>query len=136
MESAAVVCARRDELSHLAHHMGLVMDKLMKSGFAPGARSPDWSPAVDVCELPDRFEVVVELAGVRREDIEVYNEDRRLVITGCRHDPCPREKVCVHHLEIEEGRFQRILTLPLGADAEKISARYQDGLLRIGIPKR
>jgi HSP20 family protein len=136
METVIAAAHRRDELGHLAHHMGLMMDKLVKSGFAPGARPPDWSPAVDVCELADRFEVIVEVAGVHRQEIEVYTEDRRLVITGCRHDPCPKEKVCLHHLEIEEGRFRRVLALPANADIEHVAARYRDGLLRIGIPKR
>jgi HSP20 family protein len=126
----------RSELGHLARHMGQLMDKLVKSGFSPGAKPPDWSPAVDICETADAYEVVVELAGVRREDIEVYTENRRLVVTGWRNDPCPQEKVCLHHLEIEEGRFRRELVLPDEADLENVTARYREGLLRIGIPKR
>lgn len=136
MSPAAASHHRRDEMGHLAHHMNQLMEKLIKSGFSPGARAPDWSPAVDICETADRYEVIVELAGVRRSDIEVYTESRHLVITGWRRDPCPREKVSMHHLEIEEGRFLRRLMLPGSADVENVTARYRDGLLRIGIPKR
>lgn len=125
----------RDEVGHLAHHMNQLMEKLIKSGFSPGAKSADWSPAVDICETSERYEVIVELAGVRRSDIEVYTENRYLVVTGRRRDPCPKEKVCMHHLEIEEGRFCRRLMLPGRADEENVTARYRDGLLRIVIPK-
>ncbi len=124
-----------EDLQHLAHQMGSLMNKLMKSPFDPGGVSPDWAPAVDICEMADRYEVIVELAGMRRDDIEVYSEKGQLVITGWRRDPCPRERVYMHQIEIEEGQFRRRLGLPGDVDVERITARYRDGMLRIGIPK-
>ena len=119
----------------LAHHVSHMMEKFMKSGFTPGGQAPDWVPAVDVCETPEAYEIVVELAGVRREDIEVYTERRRLMISGWRRDPMPREKTCLHQIEIEQGRFQRQLSLPGDADEEGVTARYREGLLRIRVAK-
>ncbi len=127
---------REDEISHLAHHMGRLMDKLMKSGFSPGSKAPDWTPAVDICEVADGYEVIVELAGMQREEIEVYTENGRMVVTGCRPDPCSRSRVTMHQIEIEEGRFLRAVRLPPDADEAAVSARYRDGMLRIRVPKR
>jgi HSP20 family protein len=124
------------DMGHLASHMAQIMDRLVKSSFAPGSGSPDWVPAVDVCEMPDRYEVIVEVAGVRRENIEVYTEDQCLTISGWRPDPFPRDKVCLHQMEIEQGQFRRRLTLPDDACVAEVAARYKDGLLKICIPKR
>jgi len=112
-----------------------IMDKLLKSGFCPGRRMPDWTPAVDIAELADRYEIIVELAGVRRADIELYTEGNQLVVTGWRGDPGPREKMRVHQMEIEEGQFRRRLLLPEHVDADRITARFREGLLRIQVPK-
>jgi HSP20 family protein len=113
-----------------------IMDKLLKSGFSPGRRTPDWTPAVDIAELADRYEIVVELAGVRRADIGLYTEGNQLVVTGWRSDPSSREKVRVHQMEIEEGQFRRRILLPEHVDVEGITARFRDGLLRIHAPKQ
>lgn len=132
----AVATRPREDLGHMARHMMQIMDKLLKSGFSPGRRTPDWTPAVNITELADRYELVVELAGVRREDIELYTEGNQLVVTGWRGDPGPREKVRIHQMEIEEGQFRRRILLPEHVDAEKITARFREGLLRIQVPKQ
>ena len=132
----ALATRPREDLGHMARHMMQIMDKLLKSGFSPGRRMPDWTPAVDISELEDRYEIVVELAGVRRADIELYTEGNQLVVTGWRGDPGPREKVRVHQMEIEEGQFRRRIFLPEHVDAEKITARFREGFLRIQMPKQ
>jgi len=132
----AVVTRPREDLGHMARHMMQIMDKLLKSGFSPGRRTPDWTPAVNISELENRYEIIVELAGVRREDIELYTEGNQLVVTGWRGDPGPREKVRIHQMEIEEGQFRRRILLPEHVDAEKITARFREGLLRIQVPKQ
>jgi len=127
----------RGDLEHLARHMTDLMHKVLRPGFrSSGEKAAEWTPAVDVCEADTHYEVIVELAGVRREDIEVYTERGTLVVTGCRHDPTSPEKVCWHQMEIEEGHFRRQVALPAAVDEEKIDARFRDGLLRIRIPKR
>lgn len=131
----AVAHASQD-LGHLARHMAQIMDKLVKSSCPPGTGSPDWVPAVDVCEMPDRYEVIVEVPGVRREDIEVYTDERNLTVSGWRADPFPCSKVSLHQMEIEQGRFRRQLVLPEDALVTEVTARYRGGLLRIRVPKR
>lgn len=134
--SRAVEAHASQDLGHLARHMAQIMDKLVKSSCPPGAASPDWVPAVDVCEMPDRYELIVEIPGVRREDIEVVTEDRNLTVSGWREDPLPDGKVSLHQMEIEQGRFRRRLVLPEDADVAEVTARYRGGLLRIRVPKR
>jgi HSP20 family molecular chaperone IbpA len=127
---------RRADLGHVARQMTDIMQKMLHSGFSPGPKRLEWAPAVDICELEDRYEIIVELAGVRREEIEVYTENRKLTVAGNRQDPTPEAKVCLHQMEIEQGPFRRTVTLPPDADEEAVSARYRDGFLRVQVPKR
>jgi len=132
----AILTQGHQDLGHLARHMTDIMHRALHSSFSTGRRSPDWVPAVDISEMCDHWEVIVELAGVRRDDIEVYAENRHLTITGWRHDPTSPEKVRLHQMEIEQGQFRRRILLPTGMDEDAITARYHDGLLRIRMPKR
>jgi HSP20 family protein len=132
----AILTEGHENLGHLARHMTDIMHKVLQSGFTTGPKPPDWTPAVDVCETDDRYEIIVELAGVRREDIEVFTESRHLTVAGWRKDPTPHEKVKLHQMEIEQGQFRRRVLLPPDADDEAITARYRDGLLHVRVPKR
>jgi HSP20 family protein len=136
MHNVILAHHRNEDLGHLAQHMTDIMHKVMRSGFSPDPKRPEWAPAVDICELPDRYEILVELAGVRREEIEVYTENRKLTVAGSRKDPTPEGKVCLHQMEIEQGPFRRIVSLPPDAEEEAVSAKYRDGFLRIQVPKR
>jgi HSP20 family protein len=125
-----------EDLGHLARHMTNLMHQMLNTGFSLAGKSSDWTPAVDICETPDRYEIIVELAGVQRDDIEVFTEDHFLSVAGWRGDPTPRDKVCVHQMEIEQGHFCRRLRLPDDADESSVEARHRDGFLLISIPKR
>ena len=131
-----IITQGHQDLGHLARHMTDLMHRVIASGFSTGPKTIDWTPAVDICETPDRYEVTVELAGVRREDIAVFTEGRLLIIAGRRGDPMARDKVCVHQAEIEQGHFCRRLRLPADADENDVSARYREGLLVVRVGKR
>jgi len=135
MPYAILTQGQHEPLNHLVHHMSDLMHKVLHTGFSPGPEHPDWTPAVDICEMPDCYEIIVELAGVRREDIEVFTEGRHLTVAGFREDPTPRGKVFLHQMEIEEGHFRRQILLPTNVNADGMTARHRDGLLRIQVPK-
>jgi len=136
MNHAILVHSQGEDLGHLARHMTDIVHKVLHSGFSPGHKRPEWAPSVDMCELEDRFEIIVELAGVRREEIEVYTEHGVLTVAGSRDDPMPEGKVRLYQMEIEHGPFRRTISLPPSADEDAVSARYRDGFLRIEVPKR
>jgi len=130
-----IIAQGHQDLGHLARHMSDLVHRVLASGFT-GPKTGEWTPAMDVCETPDRYEVTVELAGVRREVIEVYTEGHTLTIAGWRGDPMSCDKVCVHQMEIEQGHFLRRLGLPADADSSDISAHYREGLLVVRVGKR
>ena len=96
-------------------------------------RAGQW-PAVDVAYAsnPPRAIVTAELAGMDPADIAVQIEGRKLFLAG-RRGPGPAGDV-YQQIEIERGSFRRLIELGADVDADRISARYEDGMLRIELP--
>ena len=113
------------------------MDRVFESTVGSFSRSPAplsrWNPAVNVYQDKDRFTVVVELPGLKKEEIEISLHDDTLTIAGERK----REESSAQEFLTERlyGKFQRSLTLPTAVDAEKVKANYKDGLLQVVLPK-
>lgn len=115
----------QDEMEHLMRHMfGKTLSQMKPI-------EQKWKPNVDVYECEDRVIVIVEIAGVAREDISVVFEDGKLRISGVRRDTAPYtcRKYC--QMEIEYNQFERVVYLPENADAENISAKLDNGLMII-----
>lgn len=94
-----------------------------------------WKPLCDVYECPDHFTVVVELAWVEEEKVEVTLHGRVLSIRGHRRRFRPPDMINTYMLEIDYGDFERVLELPTDIDADATRAIYRKGLLEIILPK-
>jgi HSP20 family protein len=93
-----------------------------------------WSPALDLYESGDHLVAVVELAGMHKEDIDISLHDGTLTISGERkRESTNGEKT--QRTERYVGTFRRSITLPTRVDAGKVSAIYQDGILKVTLPK-
>ena len=100
-------------------------------------RSSGFSPNVDVyyCGDPQRAVVEVDLAGVSLNEIGIEVSGRHLAIVGQR--PVQETEGRVYQqLEIPTGPFRRVVELQVEVDAERASATYEDGVLRIELPLR
>ena len=78
-------------------------------------------------------ELLVDLPGVKSEDVVVELADQVLTISGSR---TPVESDEVRRSERPFGSFVRRLTLPKGVDSDKVMAEYKEGVLELRIPKR
>ncbi len=92
-------------------------------------------PAVDcfVTNDPNQLVVVVELAGVDPESVEIGVAERTLTISGQRARPRVDGQV-YQQAEIEYGRFERTIPLEQDVGAATASALYEAGMLRITLP--
>lgn len=95
----------------------------------------DWAPAVDIEEREDSFVLHADIPGVDPKAIEVSMEDGVLTIRGDRDSVKEEDKDGFKRVERVHGSFYRRFALPDTADAEKISARGEHGVLTISIPK-
>jgi len=98
--------------------------------------SASWVPAVDIEETPETLRVIAEVPGIKREDIQVEFENGMLTIRGTRTREEEKKEKNFHRVERSFGSFVRAFRLPATVDAEKISATYEDGVLKLEMPKR
>lgn len=93
-----------------------------------------WAPNTDVYITDTGLVIKVELAGMRREDLELTIEGNRLKISGQRPDGCRAPNCKFLVMEINYGIFESIIELPAGYDGSQAKAAYQNGFLRIDVP--
>jgi HSP20 family protein len=95
-----------------------------------------WVPNTDVYVTDSGLVIKVELAGMRKEDLELTIEGNRLRISGHRPDGCRTSKCRFLSMDISYGAFESILELPPGYDLCHARATYQNGFLRIDVPQQ
>ncbi|HDQ26146.1 MAG TPA: Hsp20/alpha crystallin family protein [bacterium] len=95
------------------------------------------APAVDIVEEKDKYVVTADVPGLKQEDIKVEIDDSVLSISGERKSERDEkdESGKYRYIERSYGAFERRLILPKDTDAEKVKAKYENGVLRLEIPK-
>ena len=93
-----------------------------------------WSPALDLYESGDHLVAMVEVPGMRKEDIEISLHDGTLTISGERKQENTNGETA-QRTERYVGTFRRSITLPRRIDAGKVSATYENGILKVSLPK-
>ena len=114
------------------------VDRLFEDFFSPDfAEDVDyrWMPRVDIEETNDSYLVTAELPGVKKDDVKIIFQDRTLTISGEKKEEREEKNANIHRVERQYGAFTRSFTLPLDVVADRIEARFKDGVLKIHIPK-
>lgn len=115
------------------------LDTLLELPFLTGSTRQaqlfsGWTPALDLYQNNDNVVAMVELPGMRKEDIEISLHDGMLTIGGERKAQ-KGEGDNAARTERFTGKFRRSVTLPTRVDANKVSATYKDGILTVTLPK-
>jgi HSP20 family protein len=113
----------RDEMSHLFE--GTPVGPIVGAGYPP----------LNVWETDEAVFVEAELPGLHLTDLDItISEADQLSIKGSRK-PLEPEKAVWHSRERAVGEFHRTLKLPIAVDADKVVARFENGVLNITLPK-
>ena len=108
------------------------------TGFQPlRAWGAGWavSPAIDLVERDGEYEVQAELPGLSPSDLEIKLSDGTLILKGEKSTEESKDQADYHLRERSYGAFQRSFSLPSGIDAGAVSASFDNGVLRIRLPK-
>jgi len=95
-----------------------------------------WAPSVDVVEEKDGYVLKADLPGVDRKDIEIVFEDGVLTFQGERKENVESEHDGYERIERSYGSFKRTFRMPDNIDADAISAKNENGVLEVRIPKQ
>jgi HSP20 family molecular chaperone IbpA len=93
-----------------------------------------WRPPTDVYETEAAFVVLVEIAGMRGKEFQVTFDKKKLSVRGARSDS--KQKKAYHQMEIAYGDFATDVDVPVPVDVSTIEANYNDGFLKVILPKR
>jgi HSP20 family protein len=108
---------------------------LKKDSGEEGFTLMEWVPPVDIAEDEKEYTIKAELPGVNKEDVRVTVEGGVLTITGERKAEKEEKDKKYHRIERNYGTFVRSFMLPEGTASDKVSAEFEDGVLRVRLPK-
>ena len=91
---------------------------------------------MDMKENEKEYEMSVDLPGMDKSEIKMHVEDNGLVIEGERKEEKKEDKDKCHFCERHFGSFHREVSLPKNANVDGISAMYENGVLKVVIPKK
>ena len=123
-----------DRWSGLRDELNSLFDLPLLNGFNRHDLFSGWSPALDLYQNNDNIVAVLELPGMRKEDIELSLHDGTLTISGERKSSSSNGEQA-ERTERYVGTFRRSISLPARVDSNKVSAAYRDGILTVTLPK-
>ena len=133
-----LLTASEEGFDSSARNLGRWVNQVLGPSFAKFSPAKGFCPAINLYEEAEAYSLVMDLAGVASEDIQIEMTDSTMVITGSRAMPLlstPQGKLSVHLLEIDHGRFHRSLEFPVPVNPDNLDASYRSGFLLVRIPK-
>ena len=94
-----------------------------------------FSPKIDISEGEKNINVVAEIPGVAKEDIKIVLQDNILSIEGEKKKEEVKNDESFYRSERSYGSFKRCFTLPAEVDSDKVDAKFENGVLKITMPK-
>ena len=123
-------------LTGFRREMQRTMDDFFRGWWAaPWTEGSAWAPALDVRETESEIVVELEAAGMKPEELDVSLTDGTLTVRGERKSEREEKEESYHLRERSYGSFCRAVSLPSGVDADKVSSKFENGILTITLPK-
>lgn len=118
------------------------IEKTFEEIFRPRPASPmfasaecTWTPPMDIYETPEEIIVRAEIAGVDKENLEVEINSKAVRFYGKRSQLTRVQNATYRLAEIQYGKFERILFLPVTIDTEAVTSSYTNGFLELRLTK-
>lgn len=127
------------ELARFDRPFGNLGDLFEQFGVQPFTRGAPGLPTIrmDVSETPEAYTVKADIPGMKKEDIKVAIEGNQVSISAeSRSEKEEKEGETVVRSERSYGRQSRSFTLASEIDDAQASARYENGVLELSLPKR
>jgi HSP20 family protein len=93
------------------------------------------APPLDMSETEKSISVRLDLPGVSPKEIDIQVSGNQLTVSGERKEDREEKGETYHRIERRAGRFSRSILLPCDVQDDQIDAKYQDGVLKITMPK-
>ncbi len=94
-----------------------------------------FSPRIDIKETDENFQILAEMPGIERADMDVSLHNGVLTISGEKKVEKEEREADYHHLERSYGCFTRNISVPDSVDVDRVEAAYKNGILTVTLPK-
>jgi HSP20 family protein len=122
------------DVSSLQRQINRLFDRLIPTDGGERA-GLNFIPAAELEETEEALNLRLEVPGLEPKDINVEVTPESVVISGERKTESRTEENGVTRSEFRYGKFQRIIPLPSLVQNDKVHAEYQNGILRLNLPK-
>lgn len=92
-------------------------------------------PALNVWGNAENVVVTAEIPGMEPDELEINVMNNQLTLKGERKADKPTEEAVCHRSEREVGKFVRTMHLPFAVENDKVSAKYENGVLTVVMPR-
>ncbi len=123
------------ELARIEQELNKVFNELVPTRTAEVAQAQVWTPRVDVYEKDNKLIIEAEIPGAKKEDIEVKIKDNAVVIKGEVKREEEKKEENFYRSERFYGVFERVIPLPVEVKPEEAKASFENGILKLEIPK-
>lgn len=124
------------ELEKLRRRMGEFLnqgiDDFQKKGYADG----QVGPKTDILEKDGSYYLLMDLPGIKKSEINIEVKGQEILISGERKVEEEFKVSNLLKIERKYGNFERLYSVPDEFIADQISAKYENGVLQIKIPKK
>ena len=137
-ETAAPMTSWDRSMSRFRDEMDSLFDRFIGDRWDLGrdwARGPETLRA-DLSETDDEVTVALEVPGVDPKDLEISVTGQHLSVRGQKRQELEEKKRSYHYVERRYGSFERTIALPAGVDADKVDAKFHNGVVTIRMAKR
>lgn len=124
-----------EELGTLRHEMDRLFERFVGEWPTWPKYDAGWAPRIDMAETKDSVTIQAELPGLEAKEVDVSIFRDTLTIKGEKKEEREEKDEHYHLVERAHGTFSRRVWLPAAVDAEKITARFKNGVLTITLPK-
>ena len=115
--------------------MDRLFDESFLAPFGDGGAGMGAAPAVDVCETDNEVIVTATVPGVKPDDLKITLTGDLLEISGETHGEAEHKNATYYLRERRHGSFQRAIALPTPVVADKVQAEFDNGVLKLTMPK-
>jgi len=114
-------------------------DKFFDEDWLRFPRLREWAsrvPAANEIDIADPFEIEVAVSGMKKDEFSITQENGALCISAERKEEKKEKKENYTRREFSYAAFSRSFMLPETVKAEAVSAKYEEGVLRVHLPKK
>lgn len=112
------------------------IDRMFEGRAGSGIESVSWMPSTDVEQTESAVIYKLDLPGTKPEDVKIEVHTGMLTVSGERKHETEEKHEGYYSRERITGSFARTFTLPKGTEQDDISAKFDDGVLTITVPRK